>query len=385
MELYHRDRDKLSFETRIRSVGAMDGKVYLTLNESWFYPEGGGQPADKGTINGREVLSVVRKDGDVFHELAEYAGLTINMPVSCVIDRDAREDHSAQHTAQHLLSAVLSDSFGANTVGFHLGVKHTTIDTDRLLSDEELRIAEEKVNMAIMENLKVTELMTDIGGLRDIALRKETNLTSGIRIVRIGDIDSSACGGTHIDSLGKLLILRIAKSEKYKDGSRIWFYAGKRAYGYILESEDILKTLRRELMAGNDELPFRVVSLIQDKEELERKNEELSDYLAEAVADSYTEDFVVTSSRFDPEVIRKIGEALAKRGKIAVLYREEDFRVYAFTGEKAHAGKLFSEAKEGYDFRGGGGRSMAQGYLKDETELHGFISRIYESLLRLEV
>jgi len=68
-----------------------------------------------------------------------------------------------------------------------------------------------------------------------------------------------------------------------------------------------------------------------------------------------------------------------------VLYREEDFRVYAFTGEKAHAGKLFSEAKEGYDFRGGGGRSMAQGYLKDETELHGFISRIYESLLRLEV
>lgn len=385
MELYHRDRDKLSFETRIKSISVESGKVFLTLHESWFYPEGGGQPSDKGTINGREVLSVIRKEGEVFHELLQYAGLTINMPVSCEIDRGTREDHSTQHTAQHLLSAVLADSFGVNTLSFHLGLKHSTIDTDRLLSEDDLRMAEEKANRHIMENLKVTDMMTDLGGLRDIALRKETSLTSGIRIVRIGDIDSSACGGTHVDSLGKLLILRIARAEKYKEGSRVSFYAGRRAYDYILEAEDILKTLRKELMAGNDELPFRVVSLVQEKEELERRNEDLSDSLAEAVADTYSEDFVVASSRFDPEVIRKIGEALAKRGKVAVLYREEDFRVYAFTGEKAHAGKLFSEAKVGYDFRGGGGKSMAQGYLKDESELHGFISRIYEALLRLEV
>lgn len=385
MELYHRDRDKLSFETRIRSISVESGKVFLTLHESWFYPEGGGQPSDKGTINGREVLSVTRKDGEVFHELAEYAGLTINMPVSCEIDRDTREDHSTQHTAQHLLSAVLADGFGVNTISFHLGTKHSTIDTDRLISEDELRIAEEKANRLIMENLKVYDFVTDLGGLRDLSLRKETSLSSGIRIVRIGDIDSSACGGTHVDVLGRLLILRIAKAERYKEGSRIYFYAGRRAYDYILEAEEILKTLRKELMSGNDELPFRVVSLIQDKEELERKNGELSDYLAEAVADTYTEDFVVASLGFDPEVIRKIGEALVKKGKVAVLYREEDFRVYAFTGEKAHAGKLFSEAKAGYDFRGGGGRSMAQGYLKDETELHGFISRIYEALLRLEV
>lgn len=385
MELYHRDRDKLSFETRIRSISAVEGKVFLTLNESWFYPEGGGQPSDRGTINGRQVLSVVRKDGEIFHELGEYAGLTINMPVSCVIDRETREDHSTQHTAQHLLSAVLSDSFKVSTVGFHLGDKHTTIDTDRPLSEEELRIAEMRANTHIMENLKVTDLTTDLAGLSGMSLRKETNLTSGIRVVKIGNIDSSACGGTHVENLGRLLILRIARSEKYKDGSRIYFYAGKRAYEYILESEEILKTLRRELMAGTDELPFRVVSLMQEKEALEKKNEELSDNLAEVVADSYAEDFVVAPLRYDPEVIRKIGEALAKKGKIAVLYREEDFRVYAFTGEKAHAGKLFSIAREGYDFRGGGGKSMAQGYLKDETELKGFISKIYEALLSIEV
>lgn len=385
VELYHQNKGIYTFQTRVRSIDEKDGAVYVSLEESYFYPEGGGQPADKGTINGKEVLSVIRNEGIVLHEVMSYSGLTLNMPVSCVIDRETREDHSVQHTAQHLLSAVLQESFGITTLSFHLGKEDSTIDIDSLPEEETLREVEVKANGFIVENLPVTSFVRDRFQLQDIPLRKNTDLTHNVRIVQIGNLDYSACGGTHVDSLSKLLILRIVRCERYKDGARLHFLAGKRAYRNILENEDVLRRLKKELQCGYDELPFRVVSLLEEKEDLGRKVNELYGRLAEALSDGYDEDFIVDAVDYDGELLKLIGASLNKKGRIAVFYRESDLHVYAFTGDRAHAGKIFSDAKAGLLFHGGGGRSIAQGYLEKEEDLRLFISRVYESLLSLQV
>lgn len=384
VELYHQNKEIYTFNTRVRSIDEKDGKVYVALEESFFYPEGGGQPADKGTINGKEVLSVIRSEGIILHEVMSYSGLTLNMPVSCVIDRETREDHSVQHTAQHLLSAVLQESFGIATLSFHLGKEYATIDVDTFLEEEVLREAEVKANDFIVQNLPVTSFIRDRFQLQEIPLRKATELTHNVRIVQIGNLDYSACGGTHVDSLSKLLILRVVRCERYKEGARLYFLAGKRAYRNILENEDILRRLKQELQSGYDELPFRIVSLLEEKEDLTKKVNELYGRLAEAISDGYDEDFIVDSVDYDAELLKLIGTSLNRKGRIAVFYRESDLHVYAFTGDRAHAGKIFNDAKEGLVFRGGGGKSMAQGYLEKEEDLKQFISKVYEALLSMQ-
>jgi alanyl-tRNA synthetase len=230
VKLYQENQDILKFNTRIRSVLEDDSGVYMTLFESYFYPEGGGQPADKGTINGKEVLTVFVRDGEIYHQVASFSGLTINMPVNCIIDGLTRKDYSVQHTAQHVLSAVLNDKYGTGTIGFHLGEEYTTIDTDKALDEDTLRALEDEVNAHIGEDLKVNVYFRDKWNIGNIPLRKETEIENNIRIVQIGSIDYCACGGTHVRSLKELRLFKFMNAEKYKEGMRVYFLAGERAF-----------------------------------------------------------------------------------------------------------------------------------------------------------
>jgi len=384
VKLYQENQEILKFNTRIRSVLEDDSGVYMTLIESYFYPEGGGQPADKGTINGKEVLDVFVRDEEIFHQVASFSGLTINMPVSCIIDGLTRQDYTVQHTAQHVLSAVLSDKYGTGTIGFHLGEEYTAIDTDRVLDEDTLRSLEDEINFHIGEDLKVNIYFRDKWNLGNIPLRKETEIENNIRIVQIGTLDYCACGGTHVKSLKELRLFKFLNAEKYKEGMRVSFLAGERAFSYLRNNEDILRKLKKELMVNFDEIPYRVVRLREEKEEYRKLSEDLNLKLGEAIAKGYTEDYIIEKVEFDDDLIKVIGNTLMKSGKIGVFYRV-DGRFFAFTGNKASAKDLMDMARVGIDFRGGGGQSMAQGFVERQEELGIFISKIYAALLKLEL
>lgn len=384
MKPYHVLGHRFDFDTRIKSMRELEDKVLVTLRESYFYPEGGGQPSDQGTINGKAVLLVTEEKGETVHHLASFSGFTLNMPVHCVIDADRRRDHSIQHTAQHVLSAVLQDGFAIATVAFHMGVEHTTIDTDKVVSPALAREAEARVNGWIREDLKVKAIYQTLESLKGMTLRKPTGLTENIRVVRIGELDSSACGGTHVDSLRELFLFRLLKVERYKEGSRLTFVAGDRAYRALEEGDMVLRQLREELSVGVDELPFRVRRLLEDREESVKRVDRLTRMLGAALAAGYAEDVVVEETDHETELLITLGRNLAQAGKRSLFYRRSDCKVFFFTNGTPMAGRFLKEIATGVDFRGSGGPREAQGTLKDEAHLERFVSQAYAALLALE-
>lgn len=384
LKLYQKNPEKMRFTSRVKSVQEKGDYVLVTLEESWFYPEGGGQPHDEGTINGKEVLDVFYEAGEVIHKLGPYSGLTLQMPVECVIDETLRWDYSVQHTAQHVLTAVLSDEFSVHTVSFHMGKIHATIDTDVPLSAEKIPQVEDRVNGLIREDLKVSAYYRDSYSLKDLPLRKALAVEEDIRIIQVGQLDYCGCGGTHVDSLKDLRLFKIIQVENYKGGSRIYYKAGDRAFSHLRDQEEVLQLLKEELEVGFDAMPFHVRRLKEEKEEYKRKSELLLKRLAEATAEGYPEDVVLLPMEEDDEFLKVLGQEMMKRNKIGVFYRE-DGRVFIFTGKRTSAKTLLSTLKEEFRFRGGGGDTLVQGYVELEEERKPFVSKLYDALLQLEL
>lgn len=384
MKLYQKNPEKVRFSSRVKSVREKEDCDLVTLEETWFYPEGGGQPHDEGTINGKKVLDVFYEAGEVYHKLSAYSGLTLHMPVDCVVDEKVRWDYSVQHTAQHVLTAILSDRHAVGTLSFHMGSIHSTIDTDLPVSMELTKLVEAEVNEIIREDLKVLAYYRDAYSLKDLPLRKAVSVEEDIRIIQIGQLDYCGCGGTHVSSLKDLRLFKIIQVENYKGGSRIYYKAGDRAFQHLLEEEEILQALKEELQVNLDALPYHVRRLKEEKEEYKKKSEVFSRRLAEEMVKGYQEDVVIQLLEEEDDFLKTLGSEMMKRSKIGVFYRE-DGRIFIFTGKRASAKNLLSGLKEEFRFRGGGGDTMVQGYIELEEERKPFVSKLYDGLLHLEL
>lgn len=381
---YQTNSKILTFETRVKTVDEKRDGVYIELEESYFYPEGGGQSRDQGTINGKEVLDLVVKDGVLFHKLASFSGLTLNMQVLCVIDEKVRRDHTVTHSAQHVFSAFLKDVYNLNTIGFHMGQQVTTIDLDGEISWPMLLEVEKKVNQAIRKDLKVKTYVKSIKEAQKLPLRKDIKDQDNPRIVQIGDMDYSGCGGTHVSSLKEIQIFKITASENYKNGVRISFLAGERALDYIRELESIMMQLKEELNTSLDEMPYRVRRLKEEKAEEHGRAENLQKELISFIATTYDEDYNIDKIHYDEEMIKALGKELMSKRKVAVFYTQEN-KIYIFTGKMMSAKKILDEAKVGLDFRGGAGAHFGQGVFDTEEDLLTCISNMYEAFLNLEL
>ncbi|MDR0390051.1 MAG: alanyl-tRNA editing protein [Spirochaetaceae bacterium] len=199
------------------------------LDKTIFYPEGGGQSGDRGSINGVPLIDVKEEGGEIFHLVEPNADLKPG-PALLVLDAARRRDFTVQHTGQHLLSGIILRLFSAPTVSMHLGEEYNTIDVTRNeFSEAELIAAEEAVFDAIEENNPVVIHLCPPEDIQAFPLRKHP--PSGeevIRVVEIQGYDFSPCCGTHCASTGAIGMLRILGAEKYKGMTRITFIAGRR-------------------------------------------------------------------------------------------------------------------------------------------------------------
>ncbi len=217
------------------------GLFAVILSQTPFYPEGGGQPADEGSVAGIPVRSVMRTaDGDVIHIL----GSEVSGTVEVAVDFARRFDHMQQHTAQHLLSALALERFGWRTTAFHLGPARSDIELDVPDPDPgALRLLEAAANDAVRSCLRVTcrfEEMdaTDWGTIRSRKL--PAGLSGSVRIVEIDGLDRNTCGGTHVSSTGELQIVKLVGTERLRGGTRVFYVAGHRAldwFSHALERE----------------------------------------------------------------------------------------------------------------------------------------------------
>lgn len=268
-KLYYQDAYIKEFHANIvKQDKDNDGSSYVVLDQTAFYPTGGGQPFDTGWIGEAEVRNVEEIEGEIRHYL--------NRPlqedeVNCVIHWERRFDHMQQHSGQHILTAAFENLLGYKTVSFHLGAETLTIDLNTAqLTEEEALKAESLANQIIVENRPIETKWVTEEELSRYPLRKETMVKEDIRLVIIPEFDYNGCGGTHPHSTGEVQVIKILDWERQKKNIRVEFVCGGRVVSELGRKQKILMGLTKLLNAPQKDMESAVERLLEQGKRLEK-------------------------------------------------------------------------------------------------------------------
>nr|WP_252503150.1 DHHA1 domain-containing protein [Sporosarcina sp. Marseille-Q4943] len=277
--IYYQNAYKKTFKARINGNGVdSEGRPYVLLSNTAFYPTGGGQPHDTGTIEGVRVIDVEEVDGEVRHFLSEE--LHSKKDVEGAIDWERRFDHMQQHTGQHILTAAFVGLFGFQTISFHLGKGLVSIDLDiEDVTAEQLTAAEKLANEIILENRPVETKWVTEDELSQFSLRKQLAVTDEIRLVIIPDFDFNGCGGTHPSSTGQVGLLKIISTEKQKRKVRVHFACGGRVLQQLHWKHEELSAASKLLSAPEDGVSNAIERLLTSHHTLEKSLEKAKEDL----------------------------------------------------------------------------------------------------------
>jgi alanyl-tRNA synthetase len=384
--LYYDDAALRRFSATIVALGDGGHRVYL--DRSAFYPTSGGQPHDTGRLADIAVVDVVDEDERVAHCLAEPIGLPVGAMVVGQVDSARRQDFMQQHTAQHLLSALLSDRYGWPTVSVHFGDVTSTVDVSGVegLSSAQLTRIEREVNEAIVANHPVTVSYEDAATVR--GLRKASDRGGVLRIVSIEGLDRSACGGTHVSRTGELGMLLLRGADKTRGHTRLEYVCGERAVNRARADAELLTRTARPLSAAPEDLPVLVPRqlerLAEQDAEIRRLRKTLAEYEAQALWQQTAPDASgIRRLRHDVDGPVKDTEALAQAcvalGHCVMLVtnRTTGGVLLATAADSAvDAGASLKAALQAVGGRGGGSPRLAQGSVPDIARLPELLSAL---------
>jgi alanyl-tRNA synthetase len=363
-----------------------DGKSAVLLDKTIFYPEGGGQSSDRGTVNGIPLLDVEEKDGEILH-IFSAAGAACLSPGSAelLLDVRRRRDFTVHHTAQHLLSGTILRLAGKPTASMHLGDAYCTIDVDSPGLDEEtLGEAEEAAADAIEEDHPVIIHLCPPEDVHSFPLRKVPPAGEDIiRVVEIEGNDFSPCCGTHCRSTAGIGILRVIGAEKYKGMTRVTFIAGRRCLDESRMLRQNAGIVSRNLKVPLAETSKGVLALLEKYAALERDYNSLAEADARAKADTLiagAKSACVTEIYRDAgidEVLRIGRAAQEKTDAVLILASGRDLKFAAFCRAKGKdIRNPIREAMEKHGGRGGGGGGFFQGLFGSADALGAFLEDV---------
>lgn len=282
-KLYYTDAYKKDFTTKvIKQDYDKDGNLYVVLNETAFYPTGGGQPHDTGTLNGIAVLDVEEVNDEIRHFITEQLHTE---EVEGKINWERRFDHMQQHAAQHILSAAFWDHFNIPTIGFHLGKETVTIDLEtENLHAETVEEAVQIANKIVFENHPIRTLWMNLEEAKTLPLRKEPTMTENIRVVIIENFDYNGCGGTHPKRTGEVGPIQVLGWERNKGGIRLTFIAGWRTLKLMGQQQQIIKDVSKQLNSSEIDIPTKVAQLLTSQKENEKAIQTMNEKLLYAEA-----------------------------------------------------------------------------------------------------
>ena len=282
---YERDPRLTRLDTDVVGTGEDEGRSFVVLADTILYPEGGGQPSDRGTVGGVPVRDVQKSGGEIRHFLS---GSAPSGRVKVELDWQRRFDHMQQHTAQHLLTAVADEQFGWRTVAFHLGDRISDVELDAAgLGPEALADLEETVAAEIRQARPVTARRVSQSEFAELPVRTR-GLPEGhagsIRLVEIDGIDLNTCGGTHCLSTAELEAVKLLGTESTRGGVRLFYAAGARLRRLHQEHHDRNAKLRSLLGAPDDELVGALSARLVQSKDAERTIRDLEEEVTASAA-----------------------------------------------------------------------------------------------------
>ncbi len=369
--LYYDDSHIRNFTATVRAVRDKDGGHWIALDQTAFYPGGGGQPADRGTIGAWSMLEVQESEGDLWHRVDGDAAPGAS--VECAVDWGRRFDHMQQHTGQHILSRSFVEVAQAETRSFHLGESVVTIDVDHAAPDPALlRRVEDRANQVVWEDRPILTHLVTPEEARRFPLRKPPDVEGQIRVVEVADYDWSACGGTHVRRSGEVGVLLLLGTERYKGGTRISFAAGGRVLRRSRDVGELLRGACLEFTSGETDL-LKAIARLKDerealdrrlkpllKESLEREAERLLSVAPNGVAGPVVS--LYAPERSAEELGQLAGLLVARGGTALLICGEETPRAhFSAPAGTISMGALLGEICRRHGGRGGGRPESAQG------------------------
>ncbi len=397
--LYYRDAGKSEFEARIIEVVKEKKAWRVVLDKTYFYPEGGGQPADKGWLNDIPVADVQKQGNVVFHYLPENPG---QGTIKGKIDMGWRKDFMQQHTGQHIISGALWKTGKYKTVSVHMGIDYTTIEIDAPEIPEQHLVRVEKLaNQVIQDNLPLSFIHTQHQYLEQFPLRKPTDREGKIRLVKIGDFDCVACGGIHLDNTRQVGLIKAIGTEKIRDHARIAWKIGDRAFEDYWRKDKIISQLKSTLATNQDMFVGKVKDLQEELSNFIRQYSWLENRLAGTMAQQLYDDAqnqvesdcrIITSSwkEENDNLIKKIIKDLLKREKVLVcLINGIAGKLQWSIGSSEDIMFPFDEVKDELlsiiDGKGGGRHPLWQGIGMKPQGAADFIAKFRMIALRLNL
>lgn len=385
--LYYVDQYIKEFNCNILDVTKKDDKYEVILDKTAFFPGGGGQSCDLGTIDNIKVIDVYEKDDKIIHVLDNEPTNLIN--VIGKIDYNRRLDGMQQHLGQHVLSGCFYSLFGANTAGIHLGEAISTIDIIGNITEDMIRKAEKKANEIIIENHKVNFKITNRKEAKKMGLRRELATSDQtIRVVEIEELDINACCGVHPSTTLELQMIKLKGYEKHKGNTRIQFLAGQRAVNDYLKRDLLFENLCNELSAGEEEV-FKSVNNLQEniktlRDDNNRIKSELSKYLIDNLLNSaiLKGNIKIVNKIFEKEntkYLSKLTNSITEEDNMVVLFASVDNdKVNLVFGcsknlDNLNMGSILKDTITLLDGNGGGSKLIAQGGGKNNGNLENAI------------
>ena len=347
----------------------------ITLDATAFYPEGGGQACDIGTLGGVNVLDVREKEEKILH-LCDGA-LEVGTQVAGKIDWQRRFDLMQQHTGEHIVSGLLHEKFGYHNTGFHVGNNVMEVDFDGPVSAEDLAQIELKANEAIWQNLPVKCWIPEKEELPNVTYRTKRELPWPVRIVQVSGYDSCACCGIHVARTGEIGMIKILSCVKFHGGIRLEMVCGGRAYRYMTEVFDqnrlVSQTFSAKILETGEAARKVQEALAAEKLCSSALRKQVFENIAAGFAGQ--ENVVHFEPALEPGQVRDLAERISKVcvGYCAVFSEKDDGFAYCLAtadGDLRELGRAMTTALNG---RGGGKPDFQQGTVKaDKTQIEDF-------------
>ncbi|MFI8688544.1 DHHA1 domain-containing protein [Rossellomorea sp. NPDC077527] len=371
---YYQDAYMKTFQTAIQEQQQDESGWYVELEQTAFYPTGGGQPHDTGTLKGKRIIDVEEVNGEIRHYIEEPIN-DISGVIEGQIDWERRFDHMQQHAGQHILSAAFAEALQYETISFHLGKEFLTIDLNVSdISHSDAQKAEELANRIIQEARPIETKWVKEAELSQYPLRKQPSVTDEIRLVIIPDFDYNGCGGTHPRSTSEVGAIKILDWEKHKGHIRLQFICGNRVLYQLHRKHGLLKELTSVLQAPEENMVSTAEQLIAKQKEQEKALEGLKEvlltYEAEGLLGVQKDDYTLIQKSYIDRPIQELQKIaqhiISKREEAIVLLvvqNDQKLQLVAAKGSLPNV-NLRGVAQKVFPLingKGGGKESFVQG------------------------
>ena len=380
IKLYDNDSYATEFDAVILSCEKCDDNYKTVLDQTLFFPEEGGQCADKGQIDGIDIIHVEILGDTIYHysKIPFETGKNIHGK----IDFKLRFRNMQNHSGEHIICGIAHKLFGYENVGFHLGENYVTMDLDGELSFDDIKKIEYLANEAVIKNMPVICTYPEEDELLTMNFRAKGNIEEKVRVVTIGDVDSCACCAPHVRFTGEIGIIKILDSMRHRGGMRLNILCGfdaladyEKRYQSSVEISNLLSVKQEEIVSGVQKLMSDMNTL---KALLDEKTRQLAKYIADTIDDTQ-DNICLFCDDLSSEYLRFVANDVKKKtSTFAVVLSGNDTDGYnyviATNGQDVSA--IVKEANSVLSGRGGGRDTMASGiFLCSKEKIQEYFSR----------